>query len=116
MNFRLYPILIDLIISQIYDCNFIGDPTPAPTCPRGFSGAFVHHPHTSYVWLKISTVSESTLVTNTNVIPPKSREMDFFSKDGFLIFPSKSETNNDLITQDEKVLMSCPFQSMVILM
>ena len=69
MNFRLYPILIDLIISQIYDCDFIGDPTPAPTCSRGFSGAFVHHSHTSYVWLKISTVSESTLVTNTNALP-----------------------------------------------
>ena len=69
MNFRLYPILIDLIISRIYDCNFIGDPTPASTCRRGISGAFVHHPHTSYVWLKISTVSESTLVTNTNALP-----------------------------------------------
>ena len=69
MNFRLYPILIDLIISRIYDCNFIDDPTPASTCRRGISGAFVHHPHTSYVWLKISTVSESTLVTNTNALP-----------------------------------------------
>ena len=39
-----------------------------------------------------------------------------FSEDGFLTLPSKSKTNNDLITQDEKVLMSCPFQSMVILM
>ena len=34
-----------------------------------FIGAFVHHPHTSYVWLKISTVSESTLVANTNALP-----------------------------------------------
>ena len=80
MNFRLYPILIDLIISQIYDCNFIGDPAPAPTCPRGFSGALVHHPHTSYVWLKISTVSESTfLVTNTN-------EIDIFEKRSIKMF------------------------------
>jgi hypothetical protein len=73
MNFRLYPILIDLIISQIYDCNFIGDPNPRAQ-PRvhvvsAAGGAFVHHLHTSYVWLKISTVSESTLVTNTNALP-----------------------------------------------
>ena len=40
----------------------------------------------------------------------------WFSEDGFLTLPSKSKTNNDLITQDEKVLMSCPFQSKVIFM
>ena len=69
MNFRLYPILIDLIISHIYDWLFIGDPTQLQrilSIGICFRGAFVHHFHTSYVWLKITTVSESTLVTNAN--------------------------------------------------
>ena len=65
MNFRLYPILIDLIISHIFDCILLVIQRRFHVFYR-FSGAFVHHSHTSYVWLKISTVSESTLVTNTN--------------------------------------------------
>ena len=68
MNFRLYPILIDLIISQIYDCILLVIQRRVHVFYR-FSSAFVHHSHTSYVWLKISTVSESTLVTNTNALP-----------------------------------------------
>ena len=68
MNFRLCPILIDLIISHIYDWVLL----VIQRCFNGFYrflGAFVHHSHTLYVWLKISTVSESTLVTNTNALP-----------------------------------------------
>ena len=68
MNFRLYPILIDLFISQIYDWILLVIQRSFNGIFR-FIGAFVHHSHTSYVWLKISTVSESTLVTNTNALP-----------------------------------------------
>ena len=68
MNFRLYPILFDLIISHICDWNLLVIQRRLHVFLR-FSGAFVHHSHTSYVWLKIPTVSESTLVTNTNALP-----------------------------------------------
>jgi hypothetical protein len=65
MNFRLYPILIDLIISQIYDWILLVIQRSFNGIFR-FIGAFVHHSHTSYVWLKISTVSESTLGCSLN--------------------------------------------------
>ena len=61
MNFRL----IDLIISHIYNWILL-------VIQRSFNGfyrfrsAFVHHSHTSYVWLKISTVSESKHQQHTN--------------------------------------------------
>ena len=48
------------------------------------------------------------------MIPPKWIFFGF-RRTG-LTLPSKSKASNDLIAQDEKVLMSCPFQSMVILM
>ena len=48
------------------------------------------------------------------MIPPNGFFLGF-SKEG-LKLPFKRKTSNALITQDEKMLMSCPFNSVVILM